>query len=139
MIVRFKKLRPEALAPFQKHASDAAWDLHYIGESLVLFPGHTEKLATGLAFAIPESFFGDIRARSSTTLRGLAVAGVVDSSYRGEVFVLCTNVGLSAVKIESGERLAQLIVLARPDVTFKESEALEPTARNEDGFGASGR
>jgi dUTP pyrophosphatase len=72
--------------------------------------------------------------------RGIATtAGVIDAGYRGEILVLMTNLGETAVELKAGEKIAQMIpvpVLTGDVVTV---ESLEESARAEKGFGSSGR
>jgi dUTP pyrophosphatase len=137
--VKVKTLHPNAFIPSQKYETDAAVDLHYLGQEIVLFPGRTEKLDTGLAIEVPPDTYGCICARSSSTLKGIAVAGVLDHGYTGPVYVLATNMGVGALKIESGARIGQLIVLNRPRVKFELVDELSESARAEGGFGSTGR
>lgn len=138
--IRVKLLRADAKQPAQKYDRDAAWDLHYAGDATVhLFPGRTAKLGTGLAIALPPDHFADIRPRSSTSLKGLVVQGTCDEPFRGEYQVIVINAGLDVVKLEPGQRWAQMIVLPRPRVTIELVGEPEDTPRSTDGFGASGQ
>ena len=99
-------------------------------------------MPTGLAVAIPEGHAGLVLPRSGTARRhGIGVVnapGLIDSGYRGEVTVLLINHGTETVVFERGDRIAQLVVVAVPDVTWLESDHLDVTARGEGGFGSSG-
>lgn len=138
MEVKYKLVEPGAVPPFRKRNTDAGIDL-CVEQAGLLMPGETRKFSTGLALEIPPSHFGDIRARSSTTLMGLGVAGVVDSSYRGIVYVLVTNLSAEAVKVERGQRLAQCLILPVPEVELVEVDELSETDRGGAGLGSSGR
>lgn len=137
MQVKFKLVEPGAKPPFRKRETDAGVDL-CVTQGAWLLPGETRRLPTGVALEIPETHFGDIRARSSTTLRGLAVAGVVDASYRGVVYVLVTNVGCDGIVVQQGERLAQLLLMPVPAVELVEADELSDTDRGADAFGSTG-
>lgn len=140
MQVKFKLVGYGAKPPFRKRDTDAGIDLYVnIGQRLLVNPGETRRLPTGVAFEIPATHFGDIRARSSTTLRGLAVAGVVDSSYRGECFILVTNMNAELVAIEDGERLAQMLLMPVPKCELVEVDVLSETDRGAQAFGSTGR
>lgn len=138
MILTYKLMHEAAKPPFRKHDTDAGFDLCIV-DSAVIYPARTEKLSTGLAFAVPKGYFGDIRARSSTTLRGLSIAGVVDSEYRGVVYLLVTNNGLDVVEIKPGERIAQLVCLPVAQLEAVPVDELDDTARGSDGFGSTGK
>lgn len=136
MIVKFKAL-VVGCAPAQAHESDAGWDLP-CAETRVLYPHETAKIRTGVAFELPSDHYGCVRPRSSAILRGIHVAGTLDSQYRGELFVLATNLGTEPLMIEAGKRIAQLIVLPRPHVEMVSVHELGSGERSDKGFGSSG-
>ena len=82
-----------------------------------------------------------IYARSSTaTKKGLAPAncvGVVDSDYRGQIFVALHNHSREDRVIEPGERIAQLVItpVFLPEVEIRDS--LPETERGAGGFGST--
>jgi dUTP pyrophosphatase len=138
MIVKYKLVEANAKPPFRKYATDAGIDL-CVTRGQLLSPGETAKLSTGLSFELPSGTYGDIRARSSTTLRRLLVTGVVDEQYRGTVYLLVTNPTYDCIEIAAGERLGQMIVTAIPRVELVEGDPYGNTERGADGFGSSGR
>ena len=105
-------------------------------------PGETKLIRTGLAVEIPEGYAGLIYARSGlATKRGLAPAnkvGVVDADYRGEVMVSLHNHSSVPQTIESGERIAQLVVTPFLKAEYVQAEELSDTARGAGGFGSTG-
>ena len=109
-------------------------------------PGDRARIPTGLILALPPGYEAQIRPRSGHAYRqGLTVLnapGTIDSDYRGEVELLLVNLGQRPITIERGERLAQMVVAAVPEVTFREDETLgrQPTKglRNDGGFGSTG-
>ncbi len=143
MRVEVKRLSSTAVLPVRGSAQAAGYDLCAdIAEPLAVAPGETVKVETGLAFAIPDGYFGGIFARSGlSTKKGLRPAnctGVVDSDYRGPVIVALHNDSAAARTIEPGERIAQLILLPYLAAEFEEVEALDETARGGGGFGSTG-
>ncbi len=143
MRVKVKRLSGTAVLPVRGSAQAAGYDLCAdIAEPLVIAPGETSKVATGLAFAIPDGYFGGIFARSGlSTKKGLRPAnctGVVDSDYRGPVIVALHNDSDKARTVEPGERIAQLILLPYLAAEFEETEELDVTGRGEGGFGSTG-
>lgn len=143
MRVKVKRLSATAVLPVRGSEQAAGYDLCAdIREPLIIEPGETAKVATGLAFAIPEGYFGGIFARSGlSTKQGLRPAnctGVVDSDYRGPVIVALHNDSAKTRTIEPGERIAQLILLPYLAAEFDETEELDATARGEGGFGSTG-
>lgn len=143
MKVEIKRLTETAVLPVRGSAQAAGYDLCAdISEALVIEPGETAKVATGLSFALPDGYFGGIYARSGlATKRGLRPAnctGVIDSDYRGPVIVALHNDSTEPQTIEPGERIAQLIVQPYLAVTFEEVETLDETERGAGGFGSTG-
>ncbi len=143
MRVEVKKLSDTAQLPVRGSEQAAGYDLCAdIAEKLEIAPGETSKVTTGLAFAIPEGYFGGIFARSGlSTKKGLRPAnctGVVDSDYRGPVIVALHNDSAETRVIEPGERIAQLILLPYLAAEFDEVEELDETDRGCGGFGSTG-
>lgn len=143
MRVEVKKLSETAVLPLRGSKQAAGYDLCAdIKEPLSIAPGATVKVETGLAFAIPEGYFGGIFARSGlSTKKGLRPAnctGVIDSDYRGPIIVALHNDSGEARVVEPGERIAQLIVLPYLAVEFDEVAELDETERGEGGFGSTG-
>lgn len=143
MRVEVKRLSETAVLPVRGSEQAAGYDLCAdISENITIAPGETVKVGTGLAFAIPEGYFGGIFARSGlSTKKGLRPAnctGVVDSDYRGSVIVALHNDSAETRTIEPGERIAQLILLPYLAAEFDEVQELDETARGEGGFGSTG-
>lgn len=105
-------------------------------------PGQTFLVKTGLKMAIPPGFYGEIKGRSSVSLkRSISIlSGVVDSDYRGEVKILLMNFSnIDTQYIYRGERIAQMIILPCVKAQwFGNQETLPVTARGEGGFGSTG-
>ena len=143
MRVEVKKLSETAVLPVRGSEQAAGYDLCADIESTVTIrPGETAKIGTGLAFAIPQGYFGGIFARSGlSTKKGLRPAnctGVVDSDYRGPVIVALHNDSTKEQTIEPGERIAQMILIPYLPAEFEPVAELDETARGEGGFGSTG-
>lgn len=112
-------------------------------EDIIINPGETKSVNTGLKLEIPEGFFGAIYPRSSTGVKkNLMLAntvGIIDSDYRGEIKIFFYNYGNQAQSIKFGDRLAQLIIQPYQVVNIVESEELSETDRGEGGFGSTGK
>ena len=136
-----RRLRPEAVVPERAYAGDAGVDL-VACERVELAPGERAVVGTGLAVAIPEGFAGFVQPRSGLAARhGITIVnapGLVDSGYRGEVRVVLLNTDRQEpFVVEPGMRIAQLVVLAVPEVELVEVEELPATERGVRGFGSS--
>ena len=143
MRVEVKKLSETAVLPVRGSEQAAGYDLCADIESTVTIrPGETAKIGTGLAFAIPQGYFGGIFARSGlSTKKGLRptnCTGVVDSDYRGPVIVALHNDSTKEQTIEPGERIAQMILIPYLSAEFEPVAELDETARGEGGFGSTG-
>ena len=143
MKMRIKKLRENAFVPTYGSPESAGADLYACLESdVIIEPGKTVFIPTGLAMEVPKGYAGLIYARSSLgSKRGLAPAnkvGVVDSDYRGEVMVALHNHGAAAQTIAHGERIAQLLVTPVLAPAFELCDDLTDTLRGQGGFGSTG-
>lgn len=125
--------------PQYAHKGDAGADLRAV-ETRVIAPRSRELIATGIRLEIPEGYAGLIWPRSGLAVKlGLDCgAGVIDSHYRGEIKVLLFNHSDTEIHIQSGDRIAQLIIQKVETVEFKFSDQLSETARNTMGFGSTG-
>ncbi len=135
------RLREDAVVPRNAYAGDAGLDLSTC-EPLELRPGERALAKTGLAVAIPEGYAGFVQPRSGLAARhGLAVVnspGLIDSGYRGEIQVILLNTDRERTFVAApGERVAQLVVLAVPEVMLDEVDALPESERGARGFGSS--
>ncbi|MEO8553717.1 MAG: dUTP diphosphatase [Kofleriaceae bacterium] len=142
--VLIKKLRPDAVMPRYMTAGAAGLDLcAAIDESIVLAPGRRASIGTGLAFALPEGYEGQLRPRSGLAKQhGITLVnspGTLDHDYRAEVMILIINHGQDPVTIEPGQRIAQLVIAPVVQAELVESDALSDTARGSGGFGSTGR
>ena len=111
-------------------------------EPLVLRPGSRFAVPTGLAFALPAGFEGQVRPRSGLAFKSgvtcLNTPGTVDADYRGEVKVILINHGEEDVTTRRGDRIAQLVVAPVVQAQWVEVESLDETARGAGGFGSTG-
>ena len=141
MKIKIKKLRPNAKMPTQGTKSAAGFDLYYAGDNHTFIPQHdTIRLETGIAFEIPEGYCGVVYSRSSTALKGLAITPlVVDSDYRGEVFVTVRNTTNEPHIVCVGDRLAQIKIEKLEPTEFEWAEELSQTERGTGGYGSTGR
>lgn len=141
--VKVKKLREEAKLPYHGSEMAAGYDLSAcIDKDIIIRPGETVKIGTGLAMACPPGYYGNIVSRSGMGIkRGLRIAqgtGTVDLDYTGEWIVALHNDSDEEQAIHPGDRIAQVVFLPYLPVHFDEVEELEVTERGDGGFGASG-
>lgn len=128
--------------PSRAHPGDAGADL-YAASDVELAPGQRALVPTGVAIALPDGFAAFVHPRSGLAARhGLTLVnapGTVDAGYRGEIRVTLLNTDADHdVRLQRGDRIAQLVIqrVAYPD--FCEVQTLPGSARGEDGFGSTG-
>lgn len=137
-----KLLDKNAILPTYGTPFSAGADLYAITSApIIIHPGQTVLIHTGLAFEIPEGYAGFVFARSGlATQKGLAPAnkvGVIDSDYRGELMIPLHNSSAEEAIIEHGDRVAQLVFLPTPQAVFTTTDALSDTIRGTGGFGST--
>ena len=128
-----------------EYATDfsAGMDLRaYLEKEIVMKPLERVLVPTGLYIELPAGYEAQIRPRSGLALqKGITVLntpGTVDSDYRGEIKVLLINLSDKEVIINNGDRIAQMIISKVEKVEWIETESLNPSCRNEGGFGHTG-
>ena len=144
MEIQIKKLRQGAVLPKRGSEKAAGYDLYAcLEEGSVTIPPHkTAMVGTGLSMAIPDGYFGAVFARSGLaakqSLRPANCVGVCDSDYRGEYIVAMHNDSDEERTINSGDRIAQLVVMPFMPLEFHETDRLDETGRGSGGFGSTG-
>jgi len=128
--------------PAYAHPGDAGADL-VSTESFVLRPGERRLVGTGLRIALPDGHVAFVVPRSGLAAKhGITIVnapGTVDAGYRGEVKVALLNTDATEpYEVHVGDRIAQLIVMPVPRVSFTRVDALPESGRGEGGFGSSG-
>ena len=113
-----------------------------IDAPVILAPGEIAVIPTGFAVALPPGYEFQIRPRSGLAIKkGLTVVnapGTIDADYRGEIKVGLINLGRTEVTIETGQRIAQMVLAQVPRVEWVEVPELDSTQRGAGGFGHTG-
>ncbi len=143
MKLKIKKLNEKAILPTYATEQSAGADLYAcIDNDIIIEPGKTAFIDTGLAISVPCGNVALIYARSGLACkRGLAPAnkvGVVDSDYRGEVKVALHNHSNEPYTVTAGERIAQMVITPYIKCDFEEADTLDDTDRGQGGFGSTG-
>jgi len=133
--------------PMPHYATDgsAGLDLRAcLDETLVLAPGETQLIPTGISIHIDDpSLAAVILPRSGLGHKhGIVLGnlvGLIDSDYQGQLFVSCWNRGNDSFTINIGERIAQLVFVPVVQAQFDIVDDFESSARAEGGFGHTGR
>ncbi len=140
MFLKIKKIDPDAIVPSYAHPGDAGMDI-YANETVVINPGESVKVKTGIAMEIPDGYVGLMWDRSgmSTKYKIKSLGGVIDSGYRGEILVGLINLSDSTYTIEKGHKVAQMLVQKVERVEVDEVEEITESSRGEGGFGSTGK
>lgn len=137
--INVQLLTKDAIVPTKANYNDAGWDL-YSTIDATIYAQQRMTVNTGIALEIPDNMAGLIWPRSGLSVKqGIDVlAGVVDAGYRGEIMVCLLNTGDKTVRINRGDRIAQIIFQEVPLVTMNVQETLGSSQRGDKGFGSSG-
>ena len=116
-------------------------DLHSV-EAIVIEPGETKLVSTGLAIELPPGYEAQIRPRSGLALKyGITLPNspaTIDPGYRGELRIILHNLGRQTFEIQPGERIAQMVIARYEAVEWEETD-LGISERGGGAFGSSGR
>jgi len=133
-----------------KNALPAYETLHAAGmdlradveETVLLKPMERKLVQTGLHIELPEGFEAQIRPRSGLAFKhGIGIVnspGTIDADYRGEIKVLLINFSDQVFEINTGDRIAQMVVARHEKVNWEQVEELNETSRGAGGYGHTG-
>jgi len=124
--------------PERVHATDAGADLRST-ETLDIYPNEQKFIDTGVAVKIPEGYAGFVLNRSNQGKKGITIphsVGVIDSDYRGNIKVILKNTSEDIYKIQTGDRIAQLVIV--PALLCGFADIWNDTQRGTAGFGSTG-
>lgn len=136
-------LEDGARLPEYKTSGSAGADLcACVDETLWLAPMERRAIPTGLRIELPEGYEAQVRPRSGLALeKGLTCLnspGTIDADYRGEIKIILVNLGSSPIRIDPGDRIAQLVVSKYTIASFELKEKIAESGRGEGGFGSTG-
>lgn len=129
--------------PTYETIASAGMDLRaVVSEPIVLGPLERAIVKTGLFIELPVGYEAQVRPRSGLAAKkGVTVLnspGTIDADYRGEIGVILVNLSNEPFTIESGERIAQLVIAKHERAQWVEVSELSETSRGEGGFGSTG-
>lgn len=129
--------------PEYETEGSAGLDLRaFLKEPVMLKPLQRALIPTGLFIELPEGFEAQVRPRSGLALKkGLSILnspGTIDSDYRGEIKIIVINLSNETAILNTGERIAQMVISEVERVVLVEVEELSETQRGEGGFGHTG-
>ena len=111
-------------------------------ESIVLKPLQRLVVKTGLFISLQQGYEAQIRPRSGLALKkGVTVLnspGTIDADYRGEIGVILINLSDSDFEINTGDRIAQMIIAKHETIEWEAVDKLDESVRGDKGFGSTG-
>tara|TARA_B100001059_G_C17774855_1_gene550621 strand:+ start:806 stop:1240 length:435 start_codon:yes stop_codon:yes gene_type:complete len=114
----------------------------HLENPIILKPHQRVLVKTGLYIQLEKNYEAQVRPRSGLALKkGITVLnspGTIDADYRGEIGVILINFSKENFNIESGDRVAQLVISKHETIQWTLSESLEDSNRGEKGFGSTG-
>ena len=142
--VLIKKLYPTVQLPSYKTNGASGMDLMAcIEKPIILEPGKSSLVPTGLSVAFPEKYEIQIRPRSGLAAKNnisvLNTPGTIDSDYRGELKIILFNHGNENFMISNNDRIAQMVLTPTIKMELEETNELPETIRDKGGFGSTGK
>jgi len=150
MIIEYTTLHDNVTLPKRANPSDAGLDVHFSpkdGNNVIILPGESVVLETGLKFGVPHGYMLEVKNRSSVASKRSLIVGacVIDSGYNGEVKINLHNIGNDTQKLLPGDKIAQLVMV--PVVHFRASHSgdalyddpITISGRGAGGFGSTGK
>ena len=139
-----KKFDKNIKLPTYKTSGSSGMDLEaYIKNKIIINPGKSAMIPTGIAVAIPNNYEIQIRPRSGLAAKnGISVLntpGTIDSDYRGEIQIILINLSKKPFIVKSGDRIAQMIICPIAKGKLEEVKNLPRTIRDKGGFGSTGK
>lgn len=133
---------PACLPKYMTEGAAGADLCAHLMEPLVILPGRSALVPTGIHVAIPQGYEMQVRPRSGLALKHqltvLNTPGTIDADYRGEVQVILINHGNQPFTVDPGLRIAQLVLTPVLQAHFSVQNALDETTRGSGGFGHTG-
>ena len=130
-------------SPTYETSLSAGMDLRaYVEGPIILNPGERKLIKTGLHIELPEGYEAQVRPRSGLAFKkGITVLnspGTIDADYRGDVGVILINHSNEEFAVNSGDRIAQLVISKFEKVDWETSDEINSTSRGDSGFGSTG-
>ena len=142
--VLIKKIHSKAEIPSYKTVGASGVDLiAFIEKEVLISPGRSDIIPTGISVGIPKNHELQIRPRSGLAAKSqisvLNTPGTIDSDYRGEIKVILFNHGKSDFLVKNGDRIAQMVLVPILKIDFLEVDDLPETIRGDGGFVSTGK
>lgn len=129
--------------PKYQTKSSAGMDLMaFVDDPIIIESGEWKLISTGIYIKLPLGFEAQVRPRSGLALKkGITVLnspGTIDSDYRGEIGVILINHSKNNFIVNSGDRIAQLVIAKHESINLKNVQSIDSSNRGTGGFGSTG-
>ena len=143
MIIDIVNISDNELPKYETLLS-AGMDLRaYLDDPIVLKPFQRILVKTGLFISLHPGYEAQVRPRSGLALKkGISVLnspGTIDADYRGEIGVILINLSDLDFEINSGDRIAQMVITKHETISWKVVDKLDNSLRGDKGFGSTGK
>lgn len=139
--IKFYKAHEDARLPVYSTAEAAGADIHSI-QKVDIPAGKQAMIDTGLDCRIPKGYELQVRPRSGLAAKHMVTItnspGTIDSDYSGRIKVILANLSNKSFTVNSGDRIAQIVVAPVIQATFSFTEETRESERGEKGFGSTG-
>lgn len=145
MIIKFKKINPDAILPKRNHnntdgTGDSGYDVYSVEDKIIPAKG-SAVVDVGLKFAyIEPHYWVRVEGRSGLGFKHDIIPhqGIIDNAFRGDAGIKLRNFSNKDYEVKKGDRIAQFVIYPLIDAEISESD-IEDTDRGANGFGSSGR
>jgi dUTP pyrophosphatase len=139
IVIKIKRLKPEAKIPSYAHPGDVGLDLYSL-EDVTIKPGEHYRFYHGFALEFPAGFGALVKDKGSISKAGLhTMGGVFDAGYRGEYNSHLVNLSDKPYHFEKGDKVAQLIITPVEIAALEEASELSDSSRGTGAFGSTGK
>ncbi len=140
------KIINQSTNPLPQYTTEGAAGMDiraFLAEPVTLQSLQRTLIPTGLFIELPKGYEAQIRPRSGLAIKQgitcLNTPGTIDSDYRGEIKIILINLSGELQVVQSGDRIAQMVLQAVEKINWEEVTLLSETLRNNGGFGSTGK
>lgn len=138
MVIKAKRVNPEAVLPHYAHPGDVGLDLYSVDAGVVA-SGERKLFFCGFALEFPVGYAAIVKDRGSMATKGLhCLGGVFDAGFRGEYNVMLYNVSDAPYEVRKGDKIAQLVIVPVEIASVEEVAELSDSSRGVGQFGSTG-
>lgn len=130
--------------PAYATAGSSGMDIRaFLSDAMTIEPFERILIPTGISIELPDNYEAQIRPRSGLAIKQgitcLNTPGTIDADYRGEIKIIIINLSNERQVIQSGDRIAQMVIQRVEKCLWQSTEEINSTERNQGGFGHTGK